>query len=85
MSEEELQDYTRRVSENEDSAIRLLRDNIRLKNEIETLKKMIDEKDDKITFLKSKIKELEQDRDENYILRQQNPYSEYGISEKDFH
>lgn len=32
-----------------------------------------------------KIKELENDRDENYTLREINPYTEYGISEKDFY
>lgn len=32
-----------------------------------------------------KIKELERDRDENYTLRDINPYTEYGISERDFY
>lgn len=85
MKDIDLEDYIRRVGENEDSAIKLLRENIRLKNEIETLKKMIDEKDDRIAFLEGRIRELEQDRDENYVLREQDPYSEYGISERDFH
>ncbi len=85
MKDIDLEDYIRRVGENEDSAIKLLRENICLKNEIETLKKMIDEKDDRIAFLEGRIRELEQDRDENYVLREQDPYSEYGISERDFH
>ena len=85
MKDIDLEDYIRRVGENEDSAIKLLRENICLKNEIETLKKMIDEKDDRIEFLEGRIRELEQDRDENYVLREQDPYSEYGISERDFH
>lgn len=52
---------------------------------LEKVKVLFEEKNNKIEHLKEKIKEIEQDRDENYVLKQNDPYSEYGISEKDFH
>lgn len=34
--------------------------------------------------LEEKIEDLEQDIEDNYEIRKFNPYTEYGVSEKDF-
>lgn len=76
MSEEELEDYIRRVNENEESAIKLIEIN-------KELLSVIEEQKDEIEHLKEKIKDIEQDRDENF---RRIPIAEQvGISDKDFY
>ncbi len=76
MSEKELEDYIRRVNENEDSAVKLIEINKQLLSTIE-------EQKDEIEHLKERIKDLEQDRDENF---KRIPIAEQvGISDKDFY
>ena len=87
MSEEELKDYMQQVSANEDSAIKLIEinkklviENERLRNELETQNLDMGLE---IEHLKEKIKDIEQDRDENF---KRIPIAEQvGISDKDFY
>ena len=76
MSEEELEDYIRRVNENEDSAVKLIEIN-------KELLRRIEEQKYEIEHLKERIQDIEQDRDENF---RRIPIAEQvEISDKDFY
>ena len=44
----------------------------------------IDELLTEVEKLQGKVKDLEDDIDNNYELKNVNPYEEYGVSERDF-
>lgn len=76
MEDIDLEDYIRRVNENEDSAIKLIEINKELLDIVEKQK-------GEIEHLQERIREIEQDRDENY---KRIPYKDQvGISDKDFY
>lgn len=51
---------------------------------VESLMSCIDDLLTEIEKLQEKVKDLENDIENNYELKNINPYEEYGVSEKDF-
>ena len=45
----------------------------------------LDELKDYTTAIEEKLNEIEEEMDEFYEPKEFNPYTEYGISERDFH
>ena len=63
-----------------------LKDKIKqLEDENEELKDKIDELEYDRSYLIDMIDEMKRDIQENYVLKNINPYDEYGLSEDDFH
>lgn len=52
---------------------------------VESLNDIIDDLLLEIHRLEEKIEDMEQDIENNYELKNVNPYEEYGISERDFY
>lgn len=85
MSKLEEERFEKQVYENQETAIKLL-------NKVVELQKIIDEQENKIEQLKDDVEHwkdeynrLQRDLEENYVEKPFDPYSEYGISERDFH
>ncbi len=51
---------------------------------LENVESLIDDLLTEIHKLQSKVKDLENDIDNNYELKRIDPYEEYGVSERDF-
>lgn len=77
MNEKEIKEYMKQVSENEDSAIKLIEIN---KNLLDTIRELQCD----VEHWKEEYNELKQNLEENYVRKEENPYTEYGISERDF-
>lgn len=77
MYEKEIKEYMKQVSENEDSAIKLIEIN---KNLLDTIRELQCD----VEHWKREYDELKQNLEENYVRKEENPYIEYGISERDF-
>lgn len=77
MYEKEIKEYMKQVSENEDSAIKLIEIN---KNLLDTIRELQCD----VEHWKREYDELKQNLEENYVRKEENPYTEYGISERDF-
>lgn len=79
MNKEEFKDFERQVYENQESAIKLLERNVELNKKLEELEGVIEEQEYTINCLKKEIKNLQDKKEEDF-----DPYSEYGVSERDF-
>lgn len=84
MNKEEFELYKKQVSENEDSAIKLLNLNLKLSKQIEEQEDIINELRFDVEHWQSEYEELKRNLEDNYVRKEENPYTEYGISEKDF-
>lgn len=92
MNQKEISDTIKGLRENQKTALKLLDENVLLKYEMQTLKKTIEEKDNKIDELENEIEnwkekydDLEKNIEDNYVLRYKDKYEEYGVSERDFY
>lgn len=56
-----------------------------LEEENDNLKDKIDELEFERSYLIDMIDEMKRDIQDNYVLKDINPYDEYGLSEDDFH
>lgn len=92
MTKLEQEQFEKQVYENQETAIKLLQENVLLNYEVQTLKKTLEEKETKIDELESErehfkkqYEDLECDLRDNYVPRYKTPYEEYGVSERDFY